>query len=71
MPSCRQLYATAMPALMPEDEMSRFLPMRMWSSQSAPMPRSLNEPEGCKAYSVSQTSLWLNRLSGCERTIGI
>ena len=42
-PSSRPQYATAMPALPPDDDTKRRAPAACRASQTAPMPRSLNE----------------------------
>ena len=60
-PSWRPEYAAAMPAFPPEDEMNRFAPRRWYSAQAWPMPRSLNEPIGCRASILSQT-VWPGRV---------
>ena len=56
-PSSRPQYATAMPALPPDDDTKRRAPAACRASQTAPMPRSLNEPDGCSASSFSRMVL--------------
>src|SRR6218665_3946844 len=60
-----------MPALPPDDDTNRVLPARAWLSHTAPMPRNLNEPTGCKASSFSHTVLPVCRLSGRDCSTGV
>src|SRR5580658_5589039 len=46
-----------MPALPPEEEMKRVAPRRAYSSHASPIPRILNEPEGCHASIFNQIVL--------------
>lgn len=70
-PSARAAYAAASPALPPELDTISLAPAALAAAHVAPMPRSLNDPEGCAFSSLSITSRPIAALSASERTSGV
>ena len=71
MDRCRPAYATAIPALPPEELMKRCFPSLTARSHTAPMPRSLNDPVGCDASILSQIWRPVIELSGRDSISGV
>mmetsp|Transcript_22495 Transcript_22495/g.70486 ORF Transcript_22495/g.70486 Transcript_22495/m.70486 type:complete len:272 (+) Transcript_22495:234-1049(+) len=70
-PNARAACAVARPALPPDELTTPSAPASTSSLTAAPMPRSLNEPDGWKQSILRKTSAPSLAESGAERTNGV